>query len=186
MPAWIRRATWALALAGALVALMVGLMTTVSVAGRALLKTPIQGDVELTQLGIALAISLCVPWCQLRGANIIVDFFTQRMPLRTQRRLDAVGAMLIAVMYGLLAWRTGVGALSVRQAHEQSMILELPMWWAYASLAPGLALAGLVALLQAWGAWQGRAVAEPEHDTDASIPQPASRSPSSTQSSTTP
>lgn len=174
MPPWIRRATWALALAGALVALMVGLMTTVSVAGRALFKTPIQGDVELTQLGIALAISLCVPWCQLRGANIIVDFFTQRMPLRAQRRLDAVGALLIAVMCGLLAWRTGVGALSVKQAHEQSMILELPMWWAYASLAPGLAVAGLVALLQAWGAWQGRAVGEPEHDAGVSTPEPSS------------
>jgi TRAP-type C4-dicarboxylate transport system permease small subunit len=27
------------------------------------------------------------------------------------------------------------------------MILGLPMWWAYASLAPGLALAALVALV---------------------------------------
>ena len=30
------------------------------------------------------------------------------------------------------------------------MTLELPMWWAYASLAPGLMLAALVALVQAW------------------------------------
>jgi TRAP-type C4-dicarboxylate transport system permease small subunit len=32
---------------------------------------------------------------------------------------------------------------------ETSMILGLPMWWVYASLAPGLALAALVALVQA-------------------------------------
>ena len=152
------RIAWALALAGAAVALLVGLMTTTSVAGRALFKAPIQGDVELTQLGVALAISLCLPWCQLRGANIIVDFFTQRATKLTQRRLDAIGALLIAAMYLLLAWRTTVGAVAVRQAHEQSTILALPMWWAYASLAPGLALAGMVALLQAWGAWQGRAI----------------------------
>jgi len=152
------RIAWALALAGAAVALLVGLMTTTSVAGRALFKAPIQGDVELTQLGVALAISLCLPWCQMRGANIIVDFFTQRATKLTQRRLDAIGALLIAAMYLLLAWRTTVGAVAVRQAHEQSMILELPMWWAYASLAPGLALAGMVALLQAWGAWQGREI----------------------------
>jgi len=158
MPRWIDRTAWALALAGAAAALLVGLMTTASVAGRALFKAPIPGDVELTQLGIALAISLCLPWCQLRGANIIVDFFTQGAAQKTQRRLDAFGAALMALTYGLLAWRTSVGALAVRQAHEQSMILELPMWWAYASLAPGLALAGAVALWQARAAWQGRAI----------------------------
>jgi TRAP-type C4-dicarboxylate transport system permease small subunit len=29
------------------------------------------------------------------------------------------------------------------------MILALPMWWAYASLAPGLALTAAIALVQA-------------------------------------
>jgi TRAP-type C4-dicarboxylate transport system permease small subunit len=29
------------------------------------------------------------------------------------------------------------------------MVLSLPMWWAYAGLAPGLGLAALIALLQA-------------------------------------
>jgi TRAP-type C4-dicarboxylate transport system permease small subunit len=28
------------------------------------------------------------------------------------------------------------------------MIISLPMWWAYASLAPGLALAAVIAVLQ--------------------------------------
>jgi hypothetical protein len=51
-------------------------------------------------------------------------------------------------LYGLLAWRTSVGALSVREAGETTMIISLPMWWAYACLAPGLALAGWVALVQ--------------------------------------
>jgi TRAP-type C4-dicarboxylate transport system permease small subunit len=47
----------------------------------------------------------------------------------------------------------------VREAQETSMILELPMWWAYASLAPGLALAALIALLQAALLLSGRSVA---------------------------
>ena len=146
----LRWLTLAFALAGAAVALLVGAMTTVSVIGRASMKMPIPGDVELTQLGIALAISLCVPWCQLHGANIIVDFFTQKMSTRGQRWLDALGALLIGVMCALLAWRTGVGAVAVRQAYEATMILDLPMWWAYASLAPGLGLAAFVAFVQAW------------------------------------
>jgi TRAP-type C4-dicarboxylate transport system permease small subunit len=131
-------------------------VTVVSVVGRAAITQPIQGDVELTQFGIALAISLGLPWCQLRSANIIVDFFTQRASRRTQGLLDGIGCVLLAVMCALLAWRTGVGAFSVHQAHEQSMILELPMWWAYASLAPGLVLTSLIALWQAAGHFSGR------------------------------
>ena len=137
------------ALAGAAVAMGVAVMTTVSVIGRAFFLSPIQGDVEMTQLGIALSISLCLPWCQLKSANIIVDFFTQRAPLRAQRWLDAFGAFLIAAMCAVLSWRTAVGAIGVRESFEATMILDLPMWWAYASLAPGLALAAFVALVQA-------------------------------------
>lgn len=143
------------AVAGAAVALLTGAMTVVSVAGRALLRAPIPGDVELTQFGIALAISLGLPWCQLRRANIIVDFFTQKLPERGRNRLDAAGALLLAAMCALLAWRSGAGAQAVHQAFETSMILSLPMWWVYASLAPGLALAALVALVQAQRHWRG-------------------------------
>jgi TRAP-type C4-dicarboxylate transport system permease small subunit len=145
----LRALARAFAWAGAAVAMAVGLTTVTSVVLRALTTRPIQGDVEITQFGIALAISLMLPWCQLRGANIIVDFFTQRLRERAGRTLDAIGCLLIAAMYLLLAWRTGVGARSVFEAGETSMIRSLPMWWVYVSLAPGLALAALVAFVQA-------------------------------------
>ena len=145
----LRRLALTFALLGAAAALAVALMTVASIAGRALWSTPIPGDVELTQFGIAWALSLSLPWCQLRGANIIVDFFTQHLRERKMRVLDGMGAVLLALMCTLLAWRTSVGALAVREAGETSMILALPMWWAYASLAPGLALAAVVALVQA-------------------------------------
>ncbi|MBI5275582.1 MAG: TRAP transporter small permease [Burkholderiales bacterium] len=154
----LRRLTLWFALAGAVVAMGVGLMTTVSVVGRAVFKAPIPGDVELTQMGIALAISLSLPWCQLHGGNIIVDFFTQKMAERKLRLLDAAGALCLVAMYGVLAWRTGAGALAVRQAQETTMIIGLPMWWAYASLAPGLALAGVLAAAQAWLHGSGQAI----------------------------
>ncbi|MEO7152928.1 MAG: TRAP transporter small permease subunit [Burkholderiaceae bacterium] len=149
MPRFLHRLAWAFAVLGGLCASAVALMTVVSIALRSLTSRPIQGDVELTQLGIALCISLCLPWCQMHGSNILVDFFTQHARARTVRRLDAFGGLLMALMVGLLAWRTGAGALAVGGAGEMSMILGLPMWWIYAALAPGLALAGIVALVQA-------------------------------------
>lgn len=154
----LRRIALWFALAGGLIASAVALNTVLSVITRATISKPIPGDVELTQFGIALAISLCLPWCQLHSANIIVDFFTQKMSPRRQGLLDAFGAVLLAAMCVLLSWRTAVGALAVREAGETSMILGLPMWWTYASLAPGLALTALVALVQALHLLRGRAL----------------------------
>lgn len=156
MPRLLYRLAWWFAIVGGVCASAVVLMTVTSIVMRSLVSRPIQGDVELTQLGIALCISLCLPWCQLHGANIIVDFFTQHATARTVRRLDAVGGLLMALMVGLLAWRTGAGAVAVGGAGETSMILGLPMWWIYAALAPGLALAGVIALVQAGLRMAGR------------------------------
>jgi TRAP-type C4-dicarboxylate transport system permease small subunit len=154
----LRRLAHAFALLGSAIALAVAGLTVTSVALRALTTRPIQGDVELAQFGIALAISLAVPWCQLRGANIIVDFFTQGLRQVRIRTLDGIGALLIAAMFALLAWRTGVGAFAVYEAGETSMIRGLPMWWVYASLAPGLALAAWIALLQGVLQLRGRSL----------------------------
>jgi TRAP-type C4-dicarboxylate transport system permease small subunit len=143
------------ALVGGLVACGLAVMTVVSIAGRALLGTPIPGDVELMQVGIALCISLCLPWCQLHGGNIIVDFFTQRLKPRVNRALDGIGALLLALMCALLSVRTAAGAVAVHSADEQTMILGLPMWWAYAMLAPGLALTAVIGVWQAGRLLQG-------------------------------
>jgi TRAP-type C4-dicarboxylate transport system permease small subunit len=71
-------------------------------------------------------------------------------------RLDAIGALLVALMGALLAWRSAAGALAVGEAQETTMILGLPMWWSYAALAPGLALAAVIALWQGHHLWRGR------------------------------
>jgi TRAP-type C4-dicarboxylate transport system permease small subunit len=146
---WLEKLAAAFALLGGACALGVAGMTLWSIIGRNLLASPVRGDVELSQIGIALAIALCLPWCQLRRGNIIVDFFTQAAPERVNGALDRFGALLLAVMLGLLAWRTAVGAMAVDDAGEQTMILGLPMWWAYAILAPGLGLTALIAIVQA-------------------------------------
>ncbi len=156
----INRVAWLFAMVGGVCASLVALMTVVSVTGRAALSKPIPGDVELTQLGVALCISLCLPWCQVHGANIIVDFFTQKVGPRKQALLDGVGALALAVMSALLSWRTAVGAVSIHEAGETSVILGLPMWWTYAMLAPGLALTCLVALVQAGLLFGGRDIEE--------------------------
>jgi TRAP-type C4-dicarboxylate transport system permease small subunit len=125
-------------------------MTVYSVVQRALTSQPIQGDIELVQLGIAISISLCIAWCQLCGSNIIVDFFTSKAPASVNRMLDGLGCLMLALMYGVLSVRTLYGAVAVYESFERTALLDLPGWWTYAWLAPGLALGCVIALVQAW------------------------------------
>lgn len=146
---FLRRIAWLFALLGGLVVVLVACLTVASIVGRTFWSAPIQGDVELTQFGVAFAITLCLPWCQLHGGNIIVDFFTDKAPARVRGSLDSLGALMLTAMVALLAWRTGSGAIAVKEAGETSIILGLPMWTVYAVLAPGFALTGLISLYQA-------------------------------------
>ncbi len=133
------------------------IMSVYSVAIRALGFKPVQGDFELVQIGCAVAVASFLPWCQLKGGNIIVDFFTMGASARTQSRLDAFGALTVAVVLGIMAWRTGVGAASVKSAGESSMLMGVPIWWAYAGMVPGLALGAAAGVLTAVEHWRAAA-----------------------------
>jgi len=138
-------------LAGVVLTAM-ALMSAWSIVGRAATGKPIQGDFELVQIGCAMCVGLFLPICQLKGGNIIVDFFTARASARTRSWLDALGALVIAVMMALLTWRTAIGTIDVRANAETSMIMGVPIWWGYAGMLPGMAVTVLAALVSAQAA----------------------------------
>jgi TRAP-type C4-dicarboxylate transport system permease small subunit len=134
------------------------LISLYSVLMRNLFGAPIQGDFELVQMGCAIAIAACLPLCQMRSGHIIVDFFSQRARPETRRRLDGLGALLLAVAMALFTWRTAIGALDARVSRETSMIMELPTWAGYALMVPSFALAAMVALYIASLHFRGRPI----------------------------
>jgi TRAP-type C4-dicarboxylate transport system permease small subunit len=139
-------------LGGALLS-AIALMSVASIVPRSLGLQPIQGDFELVQVGLAICVTSVLPWCQLQGGNITVEFFTARMRKRWQRRLDAIGTVLFALVIALMAWRTGAGAVSLKSAGETTMLLGFPLWIGYAAMTPGLALTSVAALYSAAIAW---------------------------------
>jgi TRAP-type C4-dicarboxylate transport system permease small subunit len=143
----------AFALAGGVVLVAMTGMSVVSIAGRTVLGRPLAGDFELVQVGCAVAVAAFLPYCQLRRGNIIVDFFTARAGPRVQAALDTLGALLLAAVMALLAWRTAAGMLTVKAAGEVTMIVGFPVWLGYAAIVPSLALAALAGLATALEAW---------------------------------
>ncbi len=127
------------------------LMTCVSLIGRNTTGWTIVGDFELSGSAAGAAIALFMPWCQVRRANIIVDFFTAKASEATNRRLDRLGALLLAVCMALLAWRSGIGGVSAWNTNAGSMMLGFPEWIVYVLMVPPLALTALIGLVQALG-----------------------------------
>lgn len=155
----VERASRACAMLGGVLFMLMAVMTVASVIGRAAFATPVPGDVEMTQYAVAVAISACLPYCLFSGGNLIVDFFTTNASVRLKRILDVIGAVTLALAMALFAWRTFAGLIAVRAAAETSMVISMPLWWAYAGMAPCFALAAVAALALAAKIWRG------EHST---------------------
>ncbi|MDO5058461.1 MAG: TRAP transporter small permease [Neisseria sp.] len=135
---------------GALVLVAICLLSTVSIIGRALFSAPITGDVELVQVGCALAVAAFLPYAQLKNAHVIVDFFTLKAPAAVRRFLDVAAALLMAALAFVLMWRSYFGAVGTFKSGARTMILGWPEWLAHLTIAPGFLLLGLCALYTAW------------------------------------
>lgn len=137
------------AIAGGVLLTVITLLTCVSLIGRNTTGWTIVGDFELTGAAAGAAIALFLPWCQMRRANIIVDFFTSRASDATNALLDRLGALLLGLSMALLAWRAGIGGLNAWKSQAGSMMLGFPEWIVYAGIVPALALAAVIGLTQA-------------------------------------
>lgn len=144
------------AIAGGILLVAVTVMSLVSIVGRWLASAPVPGDYELVQIGAALCVSAFLPLTQMRGGHVIVDFFTTGAKPVVRASLDAIGALLIALFAGVIAWRMTVGAIGLAEANDQTTILEFPTWIAVAAMVPCFALFSATGLYMAWRHWATR------------------------------
>jgi TRAP-type C4-dicarboxylate transport system permease small subunit len=133
-------------------------LTCVSIIGRETIGVTITGDFELVALACGAAVGLFMPLCQLHRGNIVVDFFTAKMPPRFNAALDRIGALLLGLSFALLSWRAALGGLSSFTATSSTMLLGVPEWYAYAPMVPGFGLAAVIGVWQAifgFGSYEG-------------------------------
>lgn len=155
------RLSEAAALGGGAALLCAMAVLVVTVVGGAF-NRPLLGDSELVELLCGIAVFAFLPWCQMRGANVIVDFFTQSAPQRLRDWLDALMGIVFTLVAGVLTWRLIDGGLSALARSKKSMFLQLPEWWGY---AVGAAAMLLWVLVCAWTAYvKLRRAAAPARD----------------------
>lgn len=115
-------------------------VTTASVLRGALLGRPILGDSEIVEMMLGVVVALCLPLCEMKGAHVMVDFFTQKLPARGIAGLDAAMRAIAAAVVAVLAWRLAIGGYNMWDRERETMFLQIPFWWGFAGAAIGMML----------------------------------------------
>jgi TRAP-type C4-dicarboxylate transport system permease small subunit len=147
--AWLKL-TGAIAISGGLLALAVASLATVSVLGRWLYSSPVEGDFEFVKMATAIAVFTYLPFTQARRANVVVDSFTGWLPQRGRDLLDALWDLVYAGMMGFCAWCLFYGTFDSVRSGETTMQLQIPLW---PSIALSLVLCAFLALTAVATAW---------------------------------
>ena len=121
-------------------------MSIISIVGRKLFAAPVQGDVELMQMGAAVGAAAFLPLCELYDHNIKVDALTGWMSARSRALLDTVAHLLLSIAAVLITWRTVLAVVDGYSSGEVSTLLTIPMWQPVALLVPSFALLALCGL----------------------------------------
>jgi len=107
-----------------------------------------RGEFELVELACATSASLFLPLCQLTKGHVLVDVFTGWLPVRVNQTVDAVWTLLFAIGWAFVCWRLFHGLWEVHGYGDRTMLLRVPVWWAYVPAVFGAGLSAFVAVVQ--------------------------------------
>lgn len=141
------------AVLGGLVASGLAVMSALSAVSNLVLQRPFPADYELVKHLTAVIIFMFLPYCQLVGANVTVDIFTEGMGSRAKAAMALVSSVLAAAFAALLLRQMWLGWASYMQFVETTPVLRLPLWTAFPPILVSLALllaAAVVTVADAW------------------------------------
>lgn len=164
----------AMAMAGGLVLTVLVILTCISVIGRGLNTlghsdfliglsqgfadwliasgvSPVNGDFEIVEAGIAFAIFSFLPICQLFSAHATVDVFTSFLSDKVNMFIITFWEIVFTVVMLLITWRLFFGLEDKFGNGETSLLLQFPIWWAYLASFVAAIVAAIVAVYCAIG-----------------------------------
>lgn len=128
------------ALLGGVMLILLTLVNVWSVFSDVAFNAPLLGDVELVELGVAMAAFSFLPYCQLHDANVTADIFTAGAS-RFWVSVFALIAAVVALGFSLLLlWRMWLGMGDYMTYEETTATLQIPIWVAFPPILFSLAL----------------------------------------------
>ncbi len=142
------KATTASAILAGVVLFGLMLLTAADVGSRYFLNAPLNGVVDLTRFSVLIMTFLGFAYCGFRGANVVIELLFNQLGPRVQTGLKRLANALGCLLFTVIAWRSVVQSVDVREFNETSQLLTIPYWPFYVLLAFGAALFAWVLLLR--------------------------------------
>ena len=127
------------AIGGGILLFAVVFMNALSV-GLNIFWNPIPGDVELTEMGVAVSVFAFLPYCQLHYSNVSADIFTSRASPSFLCAIKAIASIFAIILAILLFWWMFKGMVDRYNFNYLSAILLIPMWIPFAPVLLSLVL----------------------------------------------
>jgi TRAP-type C4-dicarboxylate transport system permease small subunit len=144
---------WALAGGVILVALVV--ITAASAVSNLAAGKPFTGEYELAKHFVAIAIFTFLPYCQLAGANVTVDIFTEGMGARAKSAMAFVSSLIACAFALVLLRQMSLGFADYWHYAEMTPTLHLPLWTAFPPILLSLLLLLTASLITGYDGWCG-------------------------------
>ncbi len=117
-----------IAFIGVIGMLVVSGVTIADVLSRWLLGSSIAATNEVISMTFAVAVAACIPAGLAQGVNLKVDLLEAHLRGRFKNWLGAIGGLLLALLFVILAWRVGVYAADLHAQNRITVILGWPQW----------------------------------------------------------
>lgn len=142
------------ALAGGFLTAALAVMTAASAVSNLAFGAPFAADYELVKNFIGVAIFMFLPYCQLVGANVTVDIFTEGMSEAKKAAMALFSSIFALCFAALLLRQMSLGFMSYLRYPEVTPVLGLPLWTAFPPMLVSLFLLVVASLLTALdGLW---------------------------------
>lgn len=149
-------AKWTAFAGGMALFAMIGIVIA-SIFGRAFIWAglkPIAGDYEIVGVGMGFAAFSFIPWAHIERGHALVSIVTDLFSARINAWILVITDLMMLITAIFIAWRLFDGMLDKFKHHETTIMLGLPMGWAY-----GLGLIGAVVLVPVSAFVFGRSIA---------------------------
>lgn len=131
-----------LRMVGALGLVVMAAVTLADILGRAALRLPVPGVVEIVELALACSTFAGIALAFLRGEHVTVDLL-EAAPRRLRLVLDAAVSVAVITLLGLLVWLLRADVADALEFGDATAVLGLPVAWALVAVVAGFAASAL-------------------------------------------
>lgn len=109
--------------------------TIIDIVMRYVVNEPIVGSIDVIKLALLVMTVCALPYAGRTDGHIVVDIVPNFANPRLTALRDAIGKVLLAILFGIMAWQGWLRSEEAILMGEASNLLEIPFTWFYRVLA---------------------------------------------------